>query len=445
MILIDICKEVYFLFIDMAIYIMLGLFFVGLLHILFSKNFVVKQIGKKTTGSIIKASLFGVPLPLCSCGVIPTDEKKKKNGASKSAVVSFLISTPQTGVDSIIATYGMLGGIFALFRAVAAFFMGIIGGIIAMLFSPGSKKSNEIELNESNCLDCSNKKDNNEKDEKQKNILSRIKSMLDYAFVEFLDDISSHFIIGLIISALIAYFVPDDFFSNYDLNKGIVGMLIMIAIGLPMYICATASIPVAVTLILKGFSPGAAFVFLAVGPVTNAASLTILIKTLGKKIVSIYLISIASLSIIFGIIFDKLLYYCGINTADFLNIITKKHEHNIFCTFKYIFAAIFLMLLFGSLYRKYFKMMIKKKRANIKKLDELIINIEGMTCNHCTNNVKKNLMNFSNVVDVQVNLEQKKAFIMGNNLDKDAIVKKIVKIGYKVPLRQFYSQNKKKF
>ena len=287
--------ETYLMFIEMAPYLLLGVIFVAFLNLFLTKQFVKNQIGKNNIWSIFKASIFGIPLPLCSCGVIPTAVYLSDSKASKSSVISFLISTPQTGVDSIIATYGMMGPVFAIFRPIAALFMGIFGGLLINTFKVESKdRKNAFSLN------VLGSKDEVEK----KPLTQRIKSTLRYSFVEFIDDIVLQFLVGLLIAGAISYFVPAEFLEGTGLKSGFGGMLLMIVIGAPMYICATASIPIAVSLMLKGFSPGVAFVFLAVGPATNAASFAILSKSLGKQIVIVYLLIVMILSIISGYILD---------------------------------------------------------------------------------------------------------------------------------------------
>ena len=349
----EIFKHIYDIFIEISPFLLLGLFFVGLLHIFFSKEFIVKHIGKDNVGSIVKASVLGVPLPLCSCGVIPTAIYMAKNGASKGAVISFLISTPQTGIDSIMATYGMLGWVFAIYRPVIAFVSGILGGIIVNVFSKEPMTiSVEQEAEAPTCSSgsCDSSSCGTTPAKKQ-NAFMRF---YHYAFVEFLDDIAVHFIIGIIISGLISFFIPEEFFIKYSLGSGILGMLVMIAVGLPMYICATASIPIAITLMLKGVSPGAAFVFLTVGPLTNAASLAILSKIFTKKVIIIYATSASIIAIIAGLSLDFI-----VNTFSLQKFVIPTmasghmHDGGILHTIYIVSAIVFAIMLSGSLYRRY--------------------------------------------------------------------------------------------
>ncbi len=330
-------KELINLFIDMSFYIMIGLLMVGILNSFVNRKWIVKQVGKNNILSVIKAAVIGVPLPICSCGVVPMAVELKKSNASNGAVNSFLISTPQTGVDNIIATWGIIGPFMAIFRAVSAFISGIIGGIVTNIFSEDSI----IEKEEESCC-CKNKKK-----EEKKTFKEKVVNIFTYGFGFFLDEIVIHFIIGLIISTLITLIIPNDFFIEYGLNSNFISMIIMILVGLPMYVCSTSSIPIALSLMMKGINPGAAFVFLFVGPVTNMASLIILGKTFGKKLLTIYVSSVIVLSIIFGYIFNYIVDYYNINIMGTTNHL---HSHG-YSLLDNILAIIFLILIIFSLAR----------------------------------------------------------------------------------------------
>ncbi len=384
------------LFVDMSFYIVIGLIFTGLLHAFVNKDVILKHIGKKSASSVVKASVFGVPLPLCSCGVVPTAMYLGKNGASKGAVVSFLTSTPQTGIDSIIATYGLMGPLFAVYRAVAAFVSGIISGIVTNLFCKeegmdyshaptgcGCSHETQDESSEccshekveevSNCGCCSHEKieevsscscSHEEKEEvgsscgcskhedsaEHQSFFSKLSGAFTYAFGEFLDEIAGHFVIGLLIAALISTVIPEQWLSNF--TNPIVSMLIMLIIGIPMYICSTASIPIALSLMIKGITPGAAFVFLFAGPVTNIASLIILKKALGNKVLAIYLASAAMCAIAFGLILDYIIERT--NYQGFVNLVADAHIHGM-PIHEVVIAVIFGLLVGRSLLKKYFR------------------------------------------------------------------------------------------
>jgi uncharacterized membrane protein YraQ (UPF0718 family)/copper chaperone CopZ len=408
------------LFYDMAPYLMLGLFFVALFNLFFTKDMITKHVGKNNIWSVIKAAMLGVPLPLCSCGVIPTAVYISKNGASKGAVVSFLISTPQTGVDSMIATYGLLGPVFAIFRPIAAFIMGIFGGWVTTKIKTDEHDEQRIIAVDEYTIDPN------------LSFFKRVLKTFRYAYIEFLDDITEQFIFGLLIAGLITYFVPENFFSEFGITDGILGMLILAAIGIPMYVCATASIPIAISLMLKGFSPGAAFVFLATGPATNAASLSIITKTLGKKTAVLFVLIISFSSIAFGYLLNWIFALLNIDFIANLRLEHQHHHHGAERSlFEWSIIGIFLILLLMSVFRKYGKPNFDKKR--IKKMEDqrTKILIDGMTCNHCVMNVKKAISAVEGVTNSEVVLTDNAAYLEGN-FDLAAVKSAIEDKGYKV-------------
>ncbi len=425
MFIIDILKESVSLFLEMAPYLMLGLVFVALLNFFFTKELIARHVGKDSYWSIIKASLFGVPLPLCSCGVIPSTVYMAKNGASKGATISFLISTPQTGIDSIIATYGMMGWVFAIYRPIVALIMGILGGSVIKMVNSKDKIDTikpipvkELELNA--------------KSESTENrLVKKIKDTLHYAFIEFPEDIATQFIVGVIIAGLIAYLIPDNFFSTAGISDGIWGMLLMMAIGIPMYVCATASIPIAVTLMMKGLSPGVAFVFLVTGPATNAASLVIITNTLGKKVAVTYLTVIGLSSIAFGYLLNFFFDALKIDSSVYINSLHMNHQHGNSDDYrlKLTTGIILLILLLIALYRKY--LMNKLGRKSMQIPESTKVQIEGMTCNHCVMNVKKAITSVNGVTEVDVSLSDNAAFVKGE-FKMEELKMAVEEVGYKV-------------
>jgi uncharacterized membrane protein YraQ (UPF0718 family) len=279
---------------EMSPYLLLGFFVAGALSVLISQRFVEKHLGGRGTWPLIKASLFGVPLPLCSCGVIPVSISLHKHGASKGSTISFLLSTPQTGIDSIFATLSLLGPVFAIFRPVAAFLTGIFGGTLVNVFN--REKENPNHPSEKCTDECCN----------NSNKSSRIVRGLKYGFVILPRDIGGAMLIGLVIAACISALVPDDLFAEKLLGTGFLSMVVMMFLGIPIYVCATASIPVAAALILKGLTPGAALVFLITGPATNAAAFTTIWKALGGRTAIVYLFTVAISALGAGILLDMM-------------------------------------------------------------------------------------------------------------------------------------------
>ena len=275
---------------EMSPYLLFGFFVAGVLSVFVSQKLVERHLGGRGLWPLVKASLFGVPLPLCSCGVIPVSMSLHKHGASRGATISFLLSTPQTGADSIFVTLSLLGPVFAVFRPLAAFITGIVGGTLVNVFDRAAE--DEIQP-PPKCSDecCGGEKKH------------RITAGLKYGFVTLPRDIGKAMLIGLVIAAFISAVVPDDFFAKY-LGTGIFAMVVMMFLGIPVYVCATASVPVAAALILKGLTPGAALVFLMTGPATNAASFVTIWKTLGFRTAIVYLITVAGCALSGGILLD---------------------------------------------------------------------------------------------------------------------------------------------
>lgn len=276
---------------EMSPYLLFGFFMAGLLSVLLSPRLVEKHLGGRGIWPLAKASLFGIPLPLCSCSVIPVSMSLYKHGASKGSTVVFLLSTPQTGVDSISVTLSLLGPVFAIFRPLAALVTGIVGGILVdVIDRPSAGK----DLLATKCADecCSGSGKN-----------GKLLRVLKYGFVTLPRDIGKPLLVGLVVASVISALVPDGFFAE-KLGTGFLAMVVMMIVGIPMYVCATASVPIAAALILKGLTPGAAIVFLMTGPATNAASLVTIWKALGGRSAVAYLLTVAGCALLSGIVLD---------------------------------------------------------------------------------------------------------------------------------------------
>ncbi|HZF71552.1 SO_0444 family Cu/Zn efflux transporter [Sulfuricurvum sp.] len=286
---------------SMGIFIVVGVLIAGILHELVPEDLITKQLGTRGWKSVFKGTLFGIPLPLCSCSVIPFAAELKRKGASEGAVLSFLISTPITGVDSILATYGMFGWAFTFYRVITSSIIAIIAGSLANVLikqhvSPVAKFSLNPKAQQTIRI-------NNPAPEVNRVRSFSLKRALHYGFVSLLGGIASPLLWGLIIGAFISMMIPGNL-SHYFTDSRWLGYLIAVAIAAPMYVCATASLPIAASLILAGVSPGAAFVFLSAGPATNTVTMGVVKSMLGTKALIIYLGSIIIGSVGFGIVFD---------------------------------------------------------------------------------------------------------------------------------------------
>ena len=279
---------------DMAIYIIFGVLIAGVLKQIIPKDFVSKHLGDDNFSSVIKSSLFGIPLPLCSCSVIPFATSLKKEGASSGSVLSFLISTPITGADSILATYGFFGWFFTLYRVVTSLIIAIVAGILENFL--GKTPKEEIEECKSCCSggSCSSTKEVSN---------FSIKKVFDYAINDIFKDFAKPLFWGLVAGAIITTLIPQnltDFLNEYRY----LSYLLILLISMPLYICATASLPLAASLIASGLSGGLAFILLSAGPATNSVTMGVVLKTLGKRALIIYIGVIGVFSVLFGFILD---------------------------------------------------------------------------------------------------------------------------------------------
>ena len=289
---------------EMAIYILFGLIFAGVMHEIIPESLVTKHLGKENIWSVIKSTVFGIPLPVCSCGVIPLATSIKKSGASKGATLSFLISTPITGVDSIMATYGIFGWVFTIYRAITSMVIAMVAGILTNIFDKEEVKKPQFSVapkkDEATC--CSSENACCGSSSKKEHFIVRVFS---YAFGTLLKDIAKPLLWGLLLGALITVAIPQNL-SEILVEYAWLSYVIVIIIAVPMYVCATASLPIAAGLMLSGVSAGAAFVFLTAGPATNTVTIGVVKKMLGTRSLYIYLGSIIIGSIIFGLGLDYL-------------------------------------------------------------------------------------------------------------------------------------------
>lgn len=298
---------------DASVYIIFGLFVAGLLKMFLSTEYVARHLGKGKFSSVFKAALFGIPIPLCSCGVLPAAASLKKQGANNGATTAFLISTPESGVDSISITYALIDPIMTVARPLAAFVTAFVAGISENLFNP--PEPDRTNNGNGPCpVDhcCSGDECEPEEHAKHHSFSEKFRAGIRYAGVELWGDLAGWFIIGLVLAGVISAIVPDDLIGAY-LGGGLASMLLMLVLGVPLYICATASTPIAAAMILKGVSPGAALVFLLVGPATNIASLSVLLGFLGKRATALYLTAISVVSVGSGLLLDVIYAQAGVN------------------------------------------------------------------------------------------------------------------------------------
>ena len=328
-----------------SVYILFGLLFAGILKQLIPEDFIKRQLGEHSIKAITKASLWGIPLPLCSCSVIPFAQALKKDGASSSALQTFLIATPITGADSIFATYGAFGWFFTLYRLVSSVVISFLAGVLSMLFHQNEPKNTPSTMQffaqkpsvseETSCSVATSCCGTTPKAP----FLSRVFS---YAFVTLFKDIAKPLFIGLLLAALITTLIPEKM-DNFLTSNLLLSYLFVLLISMPLYVCATSSIPLGISLVLTGFSPGAAFVFLTAGPATNMITISIVKKMLGTKGMWIYLSSVVLGSLFFAFIMD--LFF----SDALLGMVAMVHEEESLTLLEAIASTALLLLGFKTL------------------------------------------------------------------------------------------------
>ncbi len=354
----------------MSPYLLLGFLIAGVLHVFVPKTFYARYLSRDNKLSVLWAAFLGVPLPLCSCGVIPTAVGLKNEGASKGAVASFLIATPQTGIDSILATFSLMGLGFAVVRPVAALVTGVCGGLLVNRFAGGG-----TSVAPTDCT-CTVERGN------------RLWRVLKYAYFDMIQDIGLRLLIGLMVAALINVVVPDEFFLSFG-KQPLLQMLVILVVAVPMYICSTGSIPVAAALMMKGLSPGAALVMLMAGPAVNIASILVVRKSMGTRFTWIYLLTIVGFSILFGMLInalDGLIPFTAQLSAT-TNGACCHTEAARLSTFQIICSAMLTLLIIFALTMKLFSKFKKQETA----AGTVVYTVEGMHCNHCKAAVEKSV------------------------------------------------------
>jgi len=347
-ILVQYVTEVWDILLEAAPYVLFGFFVAGLLKGFLPDDFVARHLGNNKKGAVLKASMFGVPLPLCSCGVIPAAAGLRQQGASKGATTSFMISTPETGVDSIAITYALLDPIMTIARPVAAFISALTAGALVDMF-PEKAPKGKVEFTPLNFAPTTLKKEEPRPLPAGKQFAQKFFSGMQFAFGDLITDIGKWLLVGVLIAGVVSTFLPVSFFQEY-VGDGLLSMLLMVVVGIPMYVCATASTPIAAALALKGLSPGGALVFLLAGPATNAATITVVAQTLGKRVAVIYVSSIAVTSVILGLVVNWIYAKLGLSVFDWINNV-ETHEHGII---GYGAAVILLVLVARQYIRRCF-------------------------------------------------------------------------------------------
>ncbi len=391
-------KESVSLWLEVSPYLLLGMFIAGILHVYIGKDFILRHLGKGGLLSIIKATIFGIPLPVCSCGVIPLASSISKDGAHKSSVLSFMISTPTTGVDSIFATYSLMGPLFAIFRPLAALISGILVG--GLHYFSGGRHEKAVFASEHR--------------HKKEKLQFKIKEHLLYAFYELPQDIGKWLIIGTLFGGFISAVIPQDLFTRYFAFP--MDFIIVLLISIPLYVCATGSIPIAVALIAKGFSPGAALVFLIAGPATNAITLSFVRVKFGKKAFYIYLIAIIVSAILMGLVFNFIWNHLSRDPV----LITGAGKM-LPDSIKVAAAALLALLIANSSF--------KNKKALLNYDIKLLV--PDIHCRQCKMKLERDIKKINGVTGVLVDVDKKSIQLKGD-FKKEDVFDVIKNSGYSI-------------
>ena len=288
--------ETWAMVLDSSPWLFGGFLLAGVVYVMIPVAVVTRHLGRSGFAGVVKAALFGIPLPLCSCSVIPVAASIRKQGASRGAFTSFLISTPETGVDSFAISYALLGPFLAIARPVAAFVTAIVAGMLVGADDADNKDS-QLAAPHDCCSATSS--------DSAKTVPGKFVTAIRYGLVDMIVDLAPWLVIGFALAGLASALIPAGFFEEH-VGTGLPAMLLMLVVGLPMYVCATSSTPIAAALIARGLSPGAALVFLLAGPATNLATMVVVSRDLGRRGLAIYLITIAVVAVISGIAVDAL-------------------------------------------------------------------------------------------------------------------------------------------
>ena len=414
--LLEVPREFWFLMEEMSIYLILGFAVAGILSVFISTNAVERHLGGRGQGPIWKATLFGIPLPLCSCGVIPVAASLRQHGASRGATTSFLLSTPQTGVDSILVTWGLLGPVFAVFRPLVALVTGILGGT-AISALEGDANGAVVDEAPVSCNDGCGEMPREG---------GRLRRALEYGFIALPRDISKALIFGMAVAAIISAAVPENYFAD-SFGAGPWGLIVMMLVGIPVYVCATGSVPLALAMIHMGISPGAALVFLVTGPATNTATLATVWKILGRRSAIIYLAAVAGFALLSGYLLDFLFAQNWVQT-NWLPSTDHSHEMLPHWTKTLAAWALVFMMLLAMIWPRFSKSDPKDKCM----ADALTLKISGMNCEHCSNAVIRALNESPGVSEAYVDLASGEAKIRGEGYDLAQIRSAVEALGYSV-------------
>ena len=382
---------------ELAPWLLLGTAIASLLHVTLPPDLIRRQL--RGPWGVFKAVVLGIPLPLCSCGVIPAGLGLKKDGASDGASVGFLIATPQTGVDSILVAASFLGWPFALFKVGSALLMGTVGGWATDMLAKETEASEQTQGT-------------------SKPPERSLAEFLSHG-MQILRSIWGWLVFGVVVSAAITTYLPAETFRETLPLAGLTAGLAMLLISLPLYVCATASVPIAAALVAGGMPPGAALVFLMAGPATNVATIGAVHRGFGTRPLAVYLGTVVLGSLGLAMAFDALFPPLATGMA---------HDHHADGPVAAVSALVLIALMAWFAVEDLRERLAGEAQAEADET-RLEIQVEGMTCGGCARKLSSALMSREDVRLAEVSAEEKRAVVFGT-IDDAALRQTITEVGF---------------
>lgn len=400
------------LFVAMAPYLLLGFALAGVLSVVVPRAWVARHLGGRGWRAVLKGALAGIPLPLCSCGVIPFASSLQKQGAGRGATTAFLIATPQTGADSVLVTYSFLGLPFALFRVVAALLTGVCGGFVAAGLDRTRPREAPAVLPA-------------ESSRERIPVVDRLKAAARFGLEETVSDVAGWLLLGVVVAGIIQTVLPADALSPERFGGTFPAMLGVLVVAVPMYVCATSSVPIAAALVAKGMPLGAALVFLIAGPATNAATLSVFTRTLGKRTVGAYLGSIVVLSVLLGWAFEAL--WGGASLG-----LSPSHLHPETDAWwmraaAFVLAGLLVRALFANVQAR---LASRRSQEAPDSAPRLQLTVVGMNCDNCRRHVEAALQAAAPETVIRVDLDAGRVSVFGPPVNPDSLIRAVEKAGY---------------
>jgi uncharacterized protein len=430
--LLDVARETWLVAAQMSPWLLLGFLVAGTLSTVIAPAWLERHLGGQGMGPVVKAAALGVPLPLCSCGVIPVAASLRSHGASRGATTAFLLSTPQTGVDSILITYTMLGPLFAVFRPVIALLTGLVGGGLVEAFVPEDVRPAAPRPAPTPALmvfqmAAPASAPAPATPAARTPFGTRLRKLLTYGLVTLPADLWRALLIGVVLAGIISAVVPADFVARY-VSPGPFSVLLMMIIGIPLYVCATASVPLAAGFIFMGLSPGAALAFLIAGPGTNAATLTTIGRVLGRRALGLFLLTVAASAFGAGLLLDALMPWLG---RAMPALAPPVHCHGDVSPWSHLAAAALVLVMANAWWRT--RRVARAKAASVRRAaaSTVVFAVEGMHCSHCVDSVTRAVGELPGVDACAVDLQGGTATVSGPAVDAAAVVAAIDGLGFR--------------